>query len=65
MQHLGKLLCVVHTHCGRGRKKEGGVITRPAQKMPLSAKYWVAKSPIANLDKTMLAPEFAQLANFS
>jgi len=30
--------------------------TLPAQKISLSAKYWVARSPIGSLDKTILAP---------
>lgn len=31
-------------------------VTRPAQKMSRSAKYWVAKSPMGSLDRTTLAP---------
>lgn len=31
--------------------------TLPAQKIPLSAKYWVAKSPMGSLDNTIRAPE--------
>lgn len=31
--------------------------TLPAQNRSLSAKYWVATSPIGNLDKTTLAPD--------
>jgi len=30
--------------------------TLPAQKISLSAKYWVARSPIGSLDNTILAP---------
>jgi len=32
-------------------------VTRPAQKISLSAKYWVAKSPIGSLERIILAPE--------
>jgi len=39
--------------------------TLPAQNMPLSANYCVAKSPIGNLLKTILQPKLAMLSNFS
>jgi len=39
--------------------------TLPAQKMSLSAKYWVARSPIGMLESTILAPELTILSNFS
>lgn len=40
-------------------------LTLPAQNIPLSAKYCVAKSPIGNLDRTILQPRLAILSNFS
>jgi len=40
-------------------------VTLPAQNNPLSAKYYVARSPIGNLDKTILAPESTMIYNFS
>ena len=39
--------------------------TLPAQKIPLSAKYYVAKSPIGSFDKMILAPVWIILSNLS
>lgn len=39
--------------------------TLPAQNIPRSANYCVAKSPIGNLLNTMLHPKLAMLSNFS
>jgi hypothetical protein len=39
--------------------------TLPAQKIFLSAKYWVAKSPIGSLENTQLAPDYTILSSFS
>mmetsp|Transcript_14096 Transcript_14096/g.21083 ORF Transcript_14096/g.21083 Transcript_14096/m.21083 type:complete len:299 (-) Transcript_14096:746-1642(-) len=41
------------------------VATLPAQNMPRSAKYWVARSPIGRRDRTTLAPHLTQLSSFS
>ena len=38
--------------------------TLPAENNPLSAKYWVAKSPIGNFDKTTWAPDLIILSKF-
>ena len=40
-------------------------LTRPAQKMSRSAKYWVARSPMAYRDSTTRAPLSAHLASLS
>jgi len=39
--------------------------TLPAQKTPLSANHWVARSPIGSLDKTISAPVSLIFCNFS
>lgn len=39
--------------------------TLPAQKMPLSAKYWVARSPMGSLDNMIWAPHATSLSSFS
>lgn len=39
--------------------------TLPAQNIFLSAKYYVAKSPIGNFDKTIYAPALTIISNFS
>mmetsp|Transcript_22321 Transcript_22321/g.32501 ORF Transcript_22321/g.32501 Transcript_22321/m.32501 type:complete len:283 (-) Transcript_22321:441-1289(-) len=41
------------------------VATLPAQNIPLSAKYCVARSPIGKRERTTLAPHFTQLSSFS
>ena len=38
--------------------------TRPAQNTSLSAKYWVAKSPIGNLESTTFAPVLTIVSSF-
>jgi len=38
---------------------------RPAQNILRSAKYWVAKSPMGNLDKTIWAPLLTIFSNLS
>mmetsp|Transcript_20316 Transcript_20316/g.19254 ORF Transcript_20316/g.19254 Transcript_20316/m.19254 type:complete len:209 (-) Transcript_20316:781-1407(-) len=39
--------------------------TLPAQKRPLSAKYWVAKSPMGSLERIIWAPDLTILSNLS
>ena len=39
--------------------------TRPAQNMFLSAKNWVATSPMGNFDKTIVAPDEWMASSFS
>lgn len=39
--------------------------TLPAQKIPLSANHWVAKSPIGSFDKTISAPVSLIFCSFS
>jgi len=50
--------------CLNVRLRQDG-LTLPAQKISRSAKYWVAKSPMANLDRTILAPDSTHLSSLS
>eukprot|EP00919_Chromeraceae_sp_WS-2016_P013846 GHVR01032592.1.p1 GENE.GHVR01032592.1~~GHVR01032592.1.p1 ORF type:complete len:120 (-),score=3.78 GHVR01032592.1:764-1123(-) len=41
------------------------LVTLPAQKIPLSANHWVAKSPIGSFDRTISAPTLWIFLSFS